>query len=36
MKISLSKRLSLHRSNIKLPENRKLYASKHVYKCRVM
>ena len=25
--------ISLHKSNIKLPENRKLYVLKHLYKC---
>ena len=28
---TLNNRISLHRSYIKLPENRKLYASKHLY-----
>ncbi len=27
----LNNRISLHRSNIKLSENRKLYVSKHLY-----
>ena len=31
---ALNTRISLHKSNIKLPENRKLYVSKHHYKCR--
>ena len=29
----LNNRGSLHKNDIKLPENRKLYASKHLYQC---
>ena len=30
---ALNTRISLHRSNIKIPENRKLNVSKHLYEC---
>ena len=30
---ALNNRISLHKSNIKLLENRKFYISKHLYEC---
>ena len=30
---ALNTRIFLHKSNIKLPENRKVYVSKHLYEC---
>ena len=33
-KYLIPERISLHRSNINLPENRKFYVSKKAYECR--